>query len=71
MCDFRKQYLKYVHSQITKDSVTKATYAVRITETCSVPPNIHTFSWQNTQNGANHMHTTHHQRGLTLVLYCV
>ena len=71
MCNFAKQYRKYFHSQITDDNATKATYAVSITETCSVPPDIHTFSWQNTQNGANYMRTTHHQRGLTLVLHCV
>ena len=71
MFNFAKHYRKYFHSQITDDYATKATYAVSITKTCSVPPNIHTFSGQNTQNGANRTHTTHHHRGLTLVLYYV
>jgi hypothetical protein len=71
MCNFAKHYRKYFHSQITDGYATKATYAVSITKTCSVPPNIHTFSGQNTQNGANRTHTTHHHRGLTLVLYYV
>ena len=45
MCNFAKHYRKYFHSQITHDNATKTTYAVNTTETYSVPPDIHAFSW--------------------------